>query len=173
MGNETCSSPGLLQHPGAFTWLLVQGEASGEVWVELAMEMCSITQMDSCDEGRKEKLCCPSCPELAEQDSPRDVLNSSHTEQGSSGNALSKKLLRGHLPKSHVPRDIPWGQLPKRQEEMNRALQLCEEPGRLGKYFYNEIGSCHERASFDDTPAASPFGNAGALHLWRLVSHAE
>lgn len=31
---------GLLQHPGAFTWLLVQGEASGGVWVELAMEMC-------------------------------------------------------------------------------------------------------------------------------------
>lgn len=68
-------APVLLQHPGAFTWLLVQVEASGEVWVALAMEMC---QMDLCDEGRKEKLSHPSRPELAEQGSPRDVLNSSH-----------------------------------------------------------------------------------------------
>lgn len=71
-------APGLLQQPGAFSWLLVQGEASGEVWVELAMKMCPITQMDLCDEGRKERLSHPPCPELAEQDSPRDVLNSSH-----------------------------------------------------------------------------------------------
>lgn len=34
-------APGLLQHPGAFIWLLVQGEDSGDVWIELAMEMCS------------------------------------------------------------------------------------------------------------------------------------
>lgn len=47
--------PGLLQHPGAFTWLLVG--AWGEVWVKLAMEMC---QMDQCDEGRKESLSHPS-----------------------------------------------------------------------------------------------------------------
>lgn len=33
-------APGLLQHPGVFTWLLVQGEDSGDVWIELAMEMC-------------------------------------------------------------------------------------------------------------------------------------
>lgn len=45
-------APGLLQQPGAFTWLLVQGEASGEVWVELAVVMCPITQVDLCDEGR-------------------------------------------------------------------------------------------------------------------------
>lgn len=63
-------APGLLQHPGAFTWLLVGG--SGEVWVEFAMEMC---QMDLCDDGRQERLSHPSCTEMAEQDSPRDVLN--------------------------------------------------------------------------------------------------
>lgn len=52
------------------------------------------------------------------------------------------------------------------------ALQLCKELGRLGRSFWNGLGSCHGRASFDSTPTASPFGNAGALHLWRLVSNA-
>lgn len=49
---------------------------------------------------------------------------------------------------------------------------MCEERGRLGRSFWNEIGSYHGRASCDDTPAASPLANAGALPFWRMVSDA-
>lgn len=59
-------APGLLQHPRAgFTWLLVQGAASGEVWVDLAMGNVCIPQMDLCGEGRKKGY--PVLPALSWQ----------------------------------------------------------------------------------------------------------